>query len=360
MESIVRLKIRKLSASFYNSPTVLDGYLKNIWYLTSQILLLLKNVRFSLSPRHHHSMYKKLFITFLAITVGMFWQSKLLMAQPIVLSREFGLNLGFSSFLGDLGGSDDVGRAFFWDIDPEVTRPALGLVYRQEIIPRTAFRFNAIASVLKGDDALSDNEFRHYRNLSFRSPIVEVSGQVELSMNRFTGLKKKRWTPYIYAGIGGFYFNPQAKYDGEWVNLQELGTEGQGLPEYPDRKKYSKIAVCFPLGGGFRVLTYNNWVVGFEMAARLTTTDYIDDVSTYYPNPDYYFLHYDLEKAVMAAALSNTSDGTRPDLIEPEGGRGDPTNNDSYIFGGMLTFTYHMEFQRNVSSIRCYFDESNK
>ena len=310
-------------------------------------MLLLKNVRFSLSPKHQHNMSKKSFITFLAITIGMFWHNSLLKAQPIVLSREFGVNLGFSSFLGDLGGSDDVGRAF-------------GIVYRQEIIPRTAFRFNALASMLKGDDALSDNEFRHYRNLSFRSPIVEASGMIELSMNRFTGIKKKRWSPYIYGGIGAFYFNPQAKYDGEWVNLQELGTEGQGLPEYPDRKKYSKIAVCFPLGGGFRILTYNNWVLGFEMAARLTTTDYIDDVSSYYPNPDYYFLHYDLEKAVMAAALSNTSDGTRPDLIEPEGGRGDPNNNDSYIFGGMITFTYHMEFQRNVSSIKCYFSEDNK
>ncbi|MFI5172590.1 MAG: DUF6089 family protein, partial [Chitinophagales bacterium] len=258
--------------------------------------------------------------------------------------------------MGDLGGSNDIGRPFFWDIDPEVTRPAVGLVFRQEIIPRTAFRFNIYASMLHGDDGLSDNEFRHYRNLSFRSPIVEASGQIELSANRFTGMKKKKWTPYVYAGVGAFYFNPQALYDGKWVNLQELGTEGQGLPEYPDRHKYSKIAVCFPLGGGFRVLTYNNWVLGFEMACRFTTTDYIDDVSTYYANPDYYFLHYDLETAVMAATLSNQSDGTRPDLIEVEGGRGDPTNNDTYIFGGMVTFTYHMEFQRKVNHIKCYFD----
>ncbi len=295
----------------------------------------------------------------MAITIGMFWQHGLLKAQPISLSREFGVNLGFSSFLGDLGGSDNIGRAFFWDIDPAVTRPALGIVFRQEMIPRTAFRLNAYASMLRGDDALTNNEFRHYRNLSFRSPIVEVSSQLEFAMNRFTGIKKKRWTPYIYAGVGAFYFNPQAQYDGKWVNLQDLGTEGQGLPEYPDRKKYSKVAVCFPIGGGFRVLTYNNWVVGFEMAARLTTTDYIDDVSTYYANPDYYFLHYDVDKAVMAAILSNPSDGSRPDLIATEGARGDPTNNDSYIFGGMLTFTYHIEFQRKSSNIKCYFDESN-
>ncbi|MEZ5015339.1 MAG: DUF6089 family protein [Chitinophagales bacterium] len=281
-------------------------------------------------------------------------------AQPITLSREFGVNIGFSTFLGDLGGSNDIGRPFFWDLDPEVTRPAIGLIYRQEIIPRTAFRFNLYASMLRGDDALSQNEFRHYRNLSFRSPIVEGSAMLELSANRFTGIKKKRWTPYIYGGVGAFYFNPQAQYDGKWVNLQPLGTEGQGLPEYPDRQKYSHIAVCFPIGGGLRFLSRNNWVLGFEMAARFTTTDYIDDVSGFYPNPDFYFLHYDLETAIMAAALSNPSDGSRPDLVAPEQGRGDPTNNDTYVFGGMLTFTYHIEFHRNVSSIRCYFDEDNK
>lgn len=305
-------------------------------------------------------MLRKTNITCLALGIALFAFCKPAIAQPITLSREFGANLGFSSFLGDLGGSDDIGRPFFWDVDPAVTRPALGIVFRQELIPRTAFRFNAYASMLKGDDALTDNEFRHYRNLSFRSPIVEATGMVELSLFRFTGIKKKRWSPYIYGGIGAFYFNPQAKYDGKWVDLQPLGTEGQGLPEYPDRQKYNRIAVCFPIGGGFRVLTYNHWVLGFEMASRFTTTDYIDDVSTYYPNPNYYYLHYDIDQAAMAAYLSNPSDGTRPDLVRIEEGRGDPTNNDTYVFGGMLTFTYHIEFQRKVNTIKCYFNDDNK
>ena len=32
-----------------------------------------------------------------------------------------------------------------------------------------------------------------------------------------------------FVGVGGFYFNPKAKYEGKWVSLQPLGTEGQGL-----------------------------------------------------------------------------------------------------------------------------------
>ncbi len=310
-----------------------------------------------------HMLKKVVFTSWLTVLLHCLLVTQL-HGQPVTLSREFGANLGFSSFLGDLGGSNDIGRPFFWDIDPEITRPAIGFVFRQEIIPRTAFRFNAYASMLRANDALTQNEWRNWRNMSMRTPIVEASAMLELSLNRFTGMKKKRWTPYIYGGVGAFYFNPQAKYNNEWVDLQPLGTEGQGLPEYPDRKKYSRIAVCFPLGAGFRILTYNNWVMRFEMASRFTTTDYIDDVSTYYPNPDYYFLHYELEQAIMAAALSNPS--VTPVPVDhplwgtPETLKGDPTNNDSYIFGGMLTFTYHIEFKRKVNNIRCYFDEDNK
>ena len=99
-------------------------------------------------------MCKKLVKTCFAIGIALFGLSSQIYAQPITLSREFGANLGFSSFLGDLGGSDDIGRAFFWDIDPAVTRPALGVVFRQELIPKTAFRFNAYASMVRGDDDL--------------------------------------------------------------------------------------------------------------------------------------------------------------------------------------------------------------
>ncbi len=281
-------------------------------------------------------------------------------SQPITLSREFGVNIGFSNFLGDLGGSGGIGRALWWDIDPEVTRPAIGLVFRQELVPQTAFRLNLYGSMLYGDDALSNNEFRNYRNLSFRSPVIEASAYLEFDFNRFSGTNKKKWTPYLYGGIGAFYFNPQAYYNGEWIDLQPLGTEGQGLPQYPDRKKYSRVAMCFPIGAGFKVLTHNNLVVGFEMASRFTTTDYIDDVSNSYPNPDYYFLTYDSETALLAAELSDRSDGSRPDLITLEGPRGGQDNNDTYIFGGLLTLTYHLEFQKKIKIDKCYFDSKNK
>lgn len=287
--------------------------------------------------------------------------SETLFSQLNERDREYGLNLGFSSFLGDLGGSDDIGRAFWWDIDPQVTRPAIGFIFRQEVFPRIALRYNLYYSELRGDDALTQNEWRNYRNLSFKSPIVEGSIMVELGLNRFSGPFKKKATPYIYGGLGGFWFNPKANYEGKWVELQPLGTEGQGLPAYPDKQKYSRLQACFPFGGGLRVITNNNWVVGLEMACRFTTTDYIDDVSGFYPNPDYYFEYYDPATAAMAAALSDRSDGTNPawtQAAQSEGGRGDPNNNDTYIFGGLFTLTYHFTSTKKYrSKLKCYFND---
>ncbi|HET8964561.1 MAG TPA: DUF6089 family protein, partial [Chitinophagales bacterium] len=189
----------------------------------------------------------------LSVLFYLFVIPSLLLAQSNERNIEYGINLGFSSFLGDLGGSNDIGRAFWWDIDPQVTRPSIGFIFRQEVIPRIAIRYNLNYAQLRGDDALTNNDWRHNRNLSFKSPIVEASVMVEVGLNRFSGPFKKKVTPYIYGGIGGFWFNPQAYYNGQWVELQPLGTEGQGLPAYPDKEKYSRVQACFPLGGGFRV-----------------------------------------------------------------------------------------------------------
>ena len=52
--------------------------------------------------------------------------------------------------------------------------------------------------------------------------------------------------PYFFGGVGLFHFNPYT-YDNESKKtfLQPLGTEGQGLMDYPNRKKYSLTQVCF-------------------------------------------------------------------------------------------------------------------
>jgi hypothetical protein len=93
----------------------------------------------------------------------------------------------------------------------------------------------------------------------------------------------KRWRSklvptYVFAGVAGIYFNPQAYTRGEWHSLHPLHTEGQGLPGF--NKHYSRINVAFPVGIGmkFKISPYRS--LGVEAGWRFTLTDYIDDVGS--------------------------------------------------------------------------------
>jgi hypothetical protein len=146
---------------------------------------------------------------------------------------------------------------------------------------------------------------RGQRNLNFKSNIVEFSAIGEWNILGFEETTRATpYTPFLFAGIGVFKFNPLtqfhympnlidaqgqavhnvqlAQYDGQWIELQTLGTEGQGTTKYNDRKRYNLTQVSIPLGVGFKQQVDDYWAWGIEFGARKTFTDYLDDVSLDY------------------------------------------------------------------------------
>src|SRR4029079_7997167 len=92
-----------------------------------------------------------------------------------------------------------------------------------------------------------------------------------------------RFSPYLFAGLSLFHFNPYSKDAlGNDVNLRSLSTEGQNLPEYPDRKMYSLNQISIPFGGGIHFAVTENITLGYEIRMHKTFTDYLDDVSKSY------------------------------------------------------------------------------
>jgi len=136
--------------------------------------------------------------------------------------------------------------------------------------------------MLQGDDKLSKKDYIRTRNLSFKTMVAELSLCAELNL-----LDPEVFYvyPYLLTGVGVFRFNPYA-YDKNHkkVNLQPLGTEGQDLPQYPGRHKYSLTQPFIPFGGGWKYNVKGKFAVSFEMAVRFLFTDYLDDVSTTYIN----------------------------------------------------------------------------
>ena len=190
--------------------------------------------------------------------------------------HEVGIMLGATQYQGDLVAEQ---------ADISNTKFSFGGIYRYYFNPRLNFKGNLYYGWVGGADDLNQtDESRARRNLSFRSPIAELAIQAEVNVLPFiAGSERYRFAPYVFGGVAGFYMNPKAEFGGTYYALQPLGTEGQHLPN-SDIEPYSRVQFAIPYGAGIKWNITNLWNIGLEVGQRKTFTDYIDDVSTDYPD----------------------------------------------------------------------------
>lgn len=257
--------------------------------------------------------------------------------------KELIIGIGGTNFLGDLGGRNQIGTDFSpVDLDLQATSLGGVLGFRYRFKPKWATTFNVSGGLLRGSDANTDEIIRNSRNLSFRSPIVTVSQRLEFlfyTYEQFGGrynipgiraAKERNTQMYLFAGIGGSYYNPQAELNGTWVNLADLNTEGQGLVGGP--KDYQPFTVAVPMGIGFRWGLDKVYRIGFEFSYVFLFSDYIDDVSGNYYDRDEINTAYGSD----AAYLSNPSVQNQHWFSEGQQ-RGDD-NKDSYVTANIVIY----------------------
>jgi hypothetical protein len=244
--------------------------------------------------------------------------------------------------LGLFGG----GSYYVGDINPKKqfaqTQPSFGLIYRYNLNPNWAMRFNVYQGKVESSDAVI--RYNQPRNLSFRSNITEIALGMELNFFEYkTGDRKRLASPFIFAGLGYFKFNPEAEFDGKWYDLQPLGTEGQGTTSYPDRKPYTLGSFSIPFGIGAKFSIGKTVCIGMEWGMRKTFTDYLDDISTTYADP----LILAAENTPVAAQLADrTIFGPTDEPVSNVGKqRGDSSTNDWYSFAG-ITVTFKIKTSR--------------
>lgn len=198
------------------------------------------------------------------------------------LQGEFGVTVGAAHYFGDLNTRSAINRP----------KPAIGVFYRKQFNNYLALRISAHYAQLGYSDIYSKNDYQKTRNLSFNTDIVEFAIQGDFNFFKFIpGDPDHSFTPYITLGLGVFSYNPYAYLDGKKIFLRPLGTEGQNI-NYKDpvsgkiRKPYGSMAVCLPIGLGIKYNVNDKINLSFQIAQRLTTTDYLDDVSTTYVGND--------------------------------------------------------------------------
>lgn len=290
-----------------------------------------------------------------------------------------GVSLNAINYFGDLAP-----RPGNLSTDISFTRSGFGLLVNHRVGSRVFVRGSVNWATMRGDDFESadpddpESADRYARNLQFRNRIFEVSGTAifDLARNHGFYIKRARFTPYIFGGVALFHHNPKAKVPeygfngdkltnaGDWVALHPLGTEGQN-DKASGVDPYHKIQFSIPAGFGARLKLNKNFDLAFEIGYRILFFDYIDDVSTEYP--DYDHLDSDLARTLSGRAFepnavvsgderladvlvtlynSMTSyvgaDGNTYTLVSdnlPGNGRGDPKDNDIYIVTS-LQLTY--------------------
>lgn len=244
---------------------------------------------------------------------------------------DYGVSVGVSNYLGDIGGKEKTRRDFVADMKLAKTRWNMGGFVRYKVHQKVSVKVALDYLRIEGDDKLSSNPARNTRNLNFRNDMFDLAltGQVFFFEDNDLGNTyryKNGFRAYVFGGVGVYYSNPKALYNGSYVALRPLQTEG---------KRYSPVGLNIPLGVGFYFTFSKKHRIGYELNWRTTFSDYLDDISGNYADPS--------GMSPEAAALSNRTgelSGLDPAFVKNFGydtetqvgnKRGDPTHKDSYL-----------------------------
>ena len=170
----------------------------------------------------------------------------------------------------------------------------------------------------------------YYNNLSFRSLNPDVWAGVQVDFWRVDD-RYRATIPYALAGVGLTYMTPKVRYQGKTYNLAEFHTEGVA---------YNRVAGIIRYGFGLPLLATERFRVNLEGTYTHVLSDYLDDVSSVYP--DYTGM------SPLAVALSDRRAelGTTPN--HPGAQRGNTSRNDGYfIVSGRLVFVIITPGQRS-------------
>ena len=256
---------------------------------------------------------RKLFVFILLVIITYSAQSQV----------RLGIFGGISNYQGDL-----VDKPYLH------SKGAFGLSLGYQLSNRINLRAGLTFGKIAGADSTNKTDLKQ-RNLSFQSKITDFALTAEYI---FFNMDNLRWSPYVFTGLAIFHFNPYTfDQNNNQVFLQPLSTEGQGIQGYAS-KPYSLTLLSIPFGGGIKYALSDRIQLGLEAGFRKTFTDYLDDISGDYADPND-LLAAKGQEAVDISYRGDELAGGNPLYPAKGAQRGSPKYKDYYYFTGLhLTF----------------------
>ncbi len=175
---------------------------------------------------------------------------------------EAGFFAGAANYQGDL--AED-------EVELGETKLAYGGYISYLLNPKVIIRGNVFYGDISGDDANSvDLEFRDY---SFTGEVLEIGVNTQwliFGRSRYnnSGIFVPQFTPYLSAGVA----ISTVKTDLQYPNTDQ---NNLNFPEKADTDNFLVV----PVSAGLRYEMVEFLTLGFEVGARATFSDYVDNVS---------------------------------------------------------------------------------
>jgi hypothetical protein len=240
---------------------------------------------------------------------------------------EIGLGGGGSGYMGDLNPNNPLKISGF----------AANIFVKRNFNPYFSARLSYTLGMIQGADSTSSSAQFRQRNLSFKTPLSEFSLIGEFNfMNYLAGISNNRYTPFLFLGVSTVAYNPQAVYKGHTYNLRPLRTEDEA-------KQYPGSAIAIPYGVGIKYNFTGSWNLIADLGYRQPSTDYLDDVAGYYPNPSKLPSNLSRELSDRSGEKTGIYTGTSDTQ------RGDLRTHDTYLF-------LQVSVSYTFLTSKCYFD----
>lgn len=231
-------------------------------------------------------------------------------------SKELSISAGTSYYLGEINPDKHFGTK---------AKLALGIALRNNLNKRWSIRTGLSYGNIEAFDAESNDAWQRNRNLNFRNKFFEGSVVAELNFFNYQINSKHNISPYLFLGAAVFRMNPEGLYNGYWHSLQPAGTEGQGMPG--KETLYKTTGFTMPMGAGLKCNIKGLLGFSIEWGMRKLYTDYFDDISGNYVDPN-----------LLAASRGQLAANLADQSIIPANTtnanvqRGDPGRKDLYFF----------------------------
>lgn len=231
----------------------------------------------------------------------------LLFKCSIAQKTELGIQAGVCNYFGDLSPAIKFNETHFTG----------GFYARINLNHTWAIKTEFNRYTISGSDA--NYSFTKTRNLSFQSDLNEAAVLFEFNYLKYGPyVLHENFTSYVYFGIGACTFNPRAYLNGTWYDLSDYRTENVA---------YKKYTMVIPFGIGLKYMVSKRLAFEAQLGFRKTYSDYLDDVSTVYPDINARFADGGLITATLTdRSIENYGTPQFKDGYK----RGDPSHKDWY------------------------------